>query len=108
MEEETEHADVLVRRILFLEGTPDLSQADDLKIGETVEEMLQADLDVEYYVANLLKETMAICEEEQDFQTRALLQPLLYDTEEDHARWLERQLRLIKMLGLPNYLQTQM
>jgi len=108
MEEETEHADVLVKRILFLEGTPDLSNADDLKIGETVEEMLQADLDVEYYVANLLKETMTICEEEQDFQTRAALQPLLYDTEEDHARWLEQQLRLIKMIGLPNYLQAQM
>ena len=54
MEEETQHADVLVRRILFLEGTPDLSNADDLNVCETVPEMLQADLDVEYYVADLL------------------------------------------------------
>ena len=108
MEEETQHADVLVRRILFLEGTPDLSNADDLNVGETVPEMLQADLDVEYYVADLLKETMAICEEEKDYQTRELLQPLLYDTGEDHARWLERQLRLIKMIGIENYLQSQM
>ncbi len=108
MEEETQHADVLVRRILFLEGTPDLSNADDLNVCETVPEMLQADLDVEYYVADLLKETMAICEEEKDYQTRELLQPLLYDTEEDHARWLERQLRMIKMIGIENYLQSQM
>ena len=108
MEEETQHADVLVRRILFLEGTPDLSNADDLNVCETVPEMLQADLDVEYYVADLLKETMEICEEEKDYQTRELLQPLLYDTEEDHARWLERQLRMIKMIGIENYLQSQM
>lgn len=108
MEEETQHADVLVRRILFLEGTPDLSNADDLTIGKTIPDMLQADLDVEYYVRDLLKETMAICEEVQDYQTRELLKPLLHDTEEDHARWLERQLRLIKMISLENYMQSQL
>ncbi len=70
--------------------------------------MLKADLDVEYYVADALKETMAVCEEEKDFQTRDMLQELLFDTEEDHAHWLEQQLGLIKRVGMENYLQTQM
>ena len=107
MEEETHHADLLIKRILFLEGTPDLSQPDKLNVGTDVPSMLQADLDVEYYVAEALKETMAICEEEKDFETRNMLRELLTDTEEDHAHWLEQQLRLIRMTGIQNYLQAQ-
>jgi len=108
MEEETHHADLLIKRILFLEGTPSQSQPDKLNVGTDVPSMLKADLDVEYYVADALKETMAVCEEEKDFQTRDMLQELLFDTEEDHAHWLEQQLGLIKRVGMENYLQTQM
>lgn len=108
MEEETEHADALIKRMLFLEATPDLSQQDGLKIGKTVPEMLQADLDVEYLVTDMLKEAIQVCEQEQDYQTREILEVLLKDTEEDHAYWLEQQLGLIEKIGLPNYLQSQM
>jgi len=107
MEEETEHADALIRRILFLEGIPDLSRAEALHVGATVPEMLRNDLDVEYAVTSALKEAIAVCETEQDYQTREILEQLLKDTEEDHAWWLEKQLGLIEKMGLENYLQSQ-
>lgn len=106
-EEEKEHADKLIRRMLFLEATPDLSQRDGLRIGADVPAMLQNDLQLEYDVAAALKEAIAVCEEARDFQTRTILEVLLHDTEEDHAYWLEQQLGLIEKLGLQNYLQSQ-
>ena len=108
IEEETEHADALSRRILFLQATPDLSQQDPLRIGADVPSMLKNDLDVEYEVTAALKKAIAVCEEEQDYQTREILEVMLKDTEEDHAYWLEQQLGLIKKIGLKNYLQSQM
>lgn len=108
MEEETEHADALIKRILFLEGDIDLSQQDGLRIGKTVPDMLKNDLDVEYEVTAALKEAIAVCEQEKDYQTREILEVLLKDTEEDHAYWLEQQLGLIDKIGLQNYLQSQM
>ncbi|NTV12055.1 MAG: bacterioferritin, partial [Zoogloea sp.] len=65
-------------------------------------------LQVEYRVVANLKAAIALCERESDFVTRDLLLKMLDDTEEDHAYWLEQQLRLIDMVGLPNYLQSQM
>ncbi|MCG7967612.1 MAG: bacterioferritin [Candidatus Thiodiazotropha taylori] len=108
MEEETEHADALIKRLLFLEVTPDLSQQDGLTIGSDVPAMLQSDLDVEYQVISALKEAITVCEAEQDYQSREILEVMLKDTEEDHAYWLEKQLGLIEKIGLPNYLQSQM
>lgn len=108
MQDETQHADMLIKRLLFLETTPDLSDQEGLKIGSNVPEMLQSDLDLEYKVIVDLKEAIAICEQEQDYQTRELLRVILGDTEEDHAYWLEKQLGLIDKIGLPNYLQSQM
>ena len=108
MEEETEHADVLIKRILFLEGTPNMTITEKVVIGHDVPSMLQSDLDVEYRVVKELKEVIAYCEQCGDYQTREELEVLLKDTEEDHAYWLEKQLRLIDMIGLPNYLQSQM
>jgi bacterioferritin len=106
--EEKEHASMLIRRMLFLEATPDLSQRDGLRVGATVSEMLANDLQLEYDVAAALKEAIVCCERERDFQTRAILEQLLRDTEEDHAYWLEQQLGLIEHVGLQNYLQAQM
>ncbi|WP_373479113.1 bacterioferritin [Geminocystis sp.] len=108
MQDETQHADMLIKRLLFLETIPDLSEQEALKVGSSVPEMLQNDLDVEYKVIGDLKEAIAICEQEQDYQTRELLHIMLQDTEEDHAYWLEKQLGLIKKIGLSNYLQSQM
>jgi bacterioferritin len=81
---------------------------DGLHIGSTVPEMLESDLRVELAVDQALKDVMALCEKEQDYVTRNMLQVLIDDTESDHAFWLEQQLRLIKTIGLPNYLQSQM
>lgn len=105
--DEKAHASAIIERILFLEGTPDMSKRDALQIGSDVPSMLQNDLNVEYAVGKLLKQTMALCEQQQDYVTRAMLQKLLDDTENDHAHWLEQQLRQIKLFGLPNYLQSQ-
>lgn len=106
-EEETEHADAIIERMLFLESTPDFTQQDKPRVGENIKEMLQNDLDVEYEVTAALKDTMQVCEQEQDYESRDMLTKLLHDTEMDHAYWLEQQLRLIDMLGMKNYLQSQ-
>ena len=108
MEEETEHADVLVERLLFLETQPNFSTQDKVNVGTTLPEMLQNDLDVEYHVVDALKTAIDICEQEQDYDSRKILIKLLDDTEMDHAYWLEQQLGLIKKIGLPNYFQSQM
>lgn len=107
MEEEGQHADALLRRILFLEGEPDMTP-DSFVAGTDVEEMLQRDLDTEYSVRANLSKGMALCEQHQDYVSRDMLLAQLRDTEEDHTLWLEQQLRLIRMLGLPLYLQRKM
>ncbi|GGX98628.1 bacterioferritin [Litchfieldella qijiaojingensis] len=107
-DDEKGHAKQLIERILFLEGTPDMHTRTPVRIGQDVEDMLANDLQLEYEVGDALKEAIALCEQEQDFQTRTVLQQLLADTEEDHAHWLEQQLRLIRMVGKPNYLLAQM
>ncbi len=107
MAEETEHADQLIRRILFLEGTPNLSKRDPLNIGADVPQMLKKDLALEIQVVTALKQVIAYCESVKDYQTREILEVMLKDTEEDHAYWLEKQLGLIEKIGLPNYLQSQ-
>ena len=104
---ERQHARALIQRILFLEGKPDLSKREGLKIGKTVPEMLKSDLAVEYKVVGELKKAMAACEKVQDYVTRDMLGVQLDDTEMDHAYYLEKQLRLIEQVGLQNYKQSQ-
>lgn len=107
-DEETQHADAIIKRILFLEGKPDLNNQDNLNVGSDVVSMLQNDLALEYHVTAALKAVMKVCEDEQDYITREMLEKQLSDTEEDHAYYLEKQLRLIQLIGLQNYLQSQM
>ncbi|EPJ7991591.1 bacterioferritin [Pseudomonas aeruginosa] len=106
MEEETQHADALLRRILLLEGTPRM-RPDDIHPGTTVPEMLEADLKLERHVRAGLAKGIALCEQHKDFVSRDILKAQLADTEEDHAYWLEQQLGLIARMGLENYLQSQ-
>ena len=108
VQDETNHATALIKRILFLEGTPNLAKRDPLNVGATVEEMLNNDLALELNVVKALRDVMKFCESVQDYQTRAILQTMLEDTEHDHAHWLEQQLGLIERIGLQNYLQSQM
>jgi bacterioferritin len=106
-EHERLHARALIQRILFLEGIPDLSKREALTVGNTVPEMLKADLAVEYHVVGELKKAIAACEAAQDYVSRDMLVVQLDDTEMDHAYWLEKQLRLINLVGLENYQQSQ-
>ena len=107
MEEETEHAEQFIRRILMLEGTPSMVPT-KLNIGTDLVSMLKADLNTELEVREALKKGIRLCEEKQDYVTRDIMVKQLSDTEEDHAHWLEQQLRLIEMMGLENYKQSQL
>lgn len=106
-QEEGGHADSLIRRVLFLGGVPDMSR-DSLNIGSDVVSCLEADLGLEYKVRIDLAKGVQLCESKGDYVTRDLLRAQMADTEEDHTYWLEKQLGLIKKIGLPNYLQSQM
>lgn len=108
MNDEKQHADHLIKRILFLEGVPVVGNRSPLRIGSDVPEMLQNDLALERSVIAALRDAIALCEQERDYQTREILAVMLAETEEDHAHWLEKQLGLIGKVGVQNYLQSQM
>ncbi|MGX9720571.1 bacterioferritin [Stenotrophomonas acidaminiphila] len=107
MEEETGHADALLRRILFLGGDPDM-RPHAFAPGRTVVEMLEKDLQTEYQVRANLAAGMKLCEERGDYVSRDILLAQLRDTEEDHAWWLEQQLGLIRRIGLELYQTSKM
>jgi bacterioferritin len=102
MQEEAQHADALLRRILFLEGDPDMSPK-PFEQGRSVEEMLKKDLALEYEVREKLAMGIALCERLGDYVSREMLRVQLSDTEEDHTYWLEQQLSLIQRIGMERY-----
>jgi bacterioferritin len=104
---EMKHADMLINRILFLEGLPNLQDLHKLKIGETVPECLNSDLQVELGGRETLIPGIIQCEQARDYVSRELLRVILSDTEE-HIDFLEMQIGLVKSLGEQNYLQSAM
>jgi len=108
MEEETQHADWLIKRILFLEGTPNLVKRRDIIVGGDVKSMMENDLKLEMEVVQAVRDAIELCEKEHDYESRNILQKLLFDTEEDHVYWLEQQIALIDKIGIQNYQQSKM
>jgi bacterioferritin len=104
--DEMKHADWLSERILFLDGLPNFQMLGRLRIGETVEEVLKADLALEMEALPLLRQAIAHCESVHDFISRDLFKRILA-SEEDHVDTLERQFDMIARMGLENYIQLQ-
>ncbi len=102
--DEMRHADKLIERILFLDGLPNLQDIGKLFVGESTKEILECDLRLEELAIPLVREAIAVCEEESDYVSRELLEEIL-EGEEDHVDWLETQLGLIERMGLENFIQ---
>jgi len=104
--DEMKHADRLAERILFLEGLPNLQMLGRLRVGENVEEILRADLELEREAVTQLKDAIAHAESVRDFVSRDLFSDILQN-EEEHIDMLEQQFDMIEQMGLPNYIQLQ-
>ncbi len=102
---EMKHADKLIKRVLFLDGLPNLQDLHKLSIGETIGEILQADLGLEMSGRTVLIAGIAECEAAKDFVSREILTDILEDTE-DHIDFLETQLGLLRSMGEQNYQQS--
>lgn len=105
--DEMKHADRLIKRILFLEGLPNLQELGKLMIGENVKEALECDLKLEMQAHPDLRKAIADCETSADYISREIFEDIL-ESEEEHIDWLETQLSLIGRVGIENYCQSQM
>lgn len=100
-------ADDLIERILFLEGLPNLQHLEKLRIGEHTAEMIQCDMDFQLEQIGKLRTAIELCEKEEDYVSRELLEDIL-EYEEEHVDWLESQQFLIDNTGIENYQQSMM
>ncbi|HJQ16347.1 MAG TPA: bacterioferritin [Allosphingosinicella sp.] len=104
--DEMKHADRLAERILFLEGLPNFQLLGRLRIGETIEEILRSDLELELEAVTQLKGAIEHCEQVKDYVSRALFASIL-ENEEKHVDMLEQQFDMIAQMGIQNYIQLQ-
>ena len=104
--DEMKHADTLADRILFLDGLPNFQMLGRLRVGETVEEILRADLDLEDEAREQLRGAIVHCETVRDFVSREVFERIL-ESEESHIDFLETQFEMIGRMGLENYIQLQ-
>jgi len=104
--DEMKHADKFSDRILFLDGFPNFQALGSLRIGETVEEILKADLEAELEAVKMYREGVAYCESVKDYVSRDLFAEVL-SAEEGHVDFIETQFELIRQMGIQNYIQMQ-
>jgi bacterioferritin len=104
--EEMKHADRVIERILFLEGTPNITNYDKISVGANVKQQLENDLGLEVAALAVLRSGIRICVEAPDDASRELLEHILVD-EEEHVDWIESQLHQIQEVGYQNYLAQQ-
>ncbi|MCA8986196.1 MAG: bacterioferritin [Planctomycetaceae bacterium] len=104
---EMKHAELLIDRILFLEGVPEIARYDVIRVGDDVKSQFEYDLALETKGVETYRAGIKVCFEEDDFGTRDLLEKILVESE-GHVDWLESQLELIEKVGIQNYLITQM
>ena len=104
--DEMKHADTLSERVLFLDGLPNFQAVHKLKVGETVEEILKADLALEMEAIPLLRDAVQYCESVRDYVSREIFERIL-ESEEEHVDFLETQFDMIERMGLQNYIQLQ-
>ena len=104
--DEMKHADKFSDRILFLDGFPNFQALGSLRIGETVEEILKADLEAELEAVKMYREGVAYCESVKDYVSRDLFAEVL-SAEEGHVDFIETQFELIRQMGIHNYIQLQ-
>ncbi len=104
--DEMKHAEQLIERILFLDGTPNMTELMQLNVGQTVREQLQSDLQLELNAVAMYNKAVATSRDEGDNASRELFERLLKD-EEEHVDWLEAQLYQIKEIGYERYLSQQ-
>lgn len=105
--EEMQHAQLLIDRIIFLEGVPEIARYDVIRAGTDVKEQLQYDLEVELKASQSYNEAAEICREDKDAGSREIVEKIIRESEES-LDWLEAQLELIDTIGLELYLQAQM
>ena len=104
--EEMKHADIVIARILFLEGVPNMQRYFPVKVGEDAVEQHKLDLEVEYDAVKRLNDGIALCREKGDNGSRELLETILAQ-EEEGIDWLEAQLHLVDTIGKERYLSEQ-
>jgi len=105
--DEMKHAEILIDRILFLEGVPNLQRMSPIKVGQSVEEQFTKDLELEYVAIKRLNDGILACVNAGDNGTRELLEDILV-SEEEHTDWLETQRETIAQIGIQNYLAQQL
>ncbi len=105
--DEMKHADVLIDRILYFEGVPNMQRLSPLRVGETVVEQFESDLQIEYAAVERLNRGIALAVDKGDNGTRELLADIL-TSEEAHVDWLETQQETIRQIGVERYLAQQL
>ena len=105
--EEMQHAEKLIERILYLDGSPNMSDYFKINIGQTVEQQYKNDVQLEYDAVKRLNDGIQLCIAQNDGGSRELAEKILSD-EEHHIDWLEAQLHAIAEMGYQNYLAQQL